>query len=308
MRASWVAGAVRARLLAGRRLGREGALEAASAGSLPAALAVLAGSSYGRAGQLGPTREEAERTIAASTLLELRVLAGWLPRTAVELMRALSAWFELANIEDRLAYLAGAEARPPFELGALGVAWPRAASSQTTAEVRSAVAASLWGDPGDETPAAIHSWLRVAWARRLAEEAPEAREWIAGALALLVGRDVVAGAVPRERARRTASRLLGSGWERADTLGQLAVALPASAAWALEGVARPADLWRAEVRWWARLERDAETMLRRPSDARAVVIGAVALLAADARWATAAVEAAARGSAGELVEMTRVAG
>jgi hypothetical protein len=308
VKASWVAGAVRARLLADRRLGRERALEVGTAESLPTAVALLTGSRFGFDSHPEATRAEIERAIAASLLLELRILAGWLPRTALELMRALAAWFELANIEERLTYLKGAQLRPPFALGALGVAWTRAGSSQTPAEVREALAASLWGDPGGDTPATVHRWLRLAWARRLADEAPEAREWIAGAVALFVANDLSSAVEPGDRARRIVSRFLGSGWEQARTLEQLAAVLPPSAAWPLTEVSGSEDLWRAEVRWWDRLEHDAEAMLRRPRDARAVVIGAIALLAADARWATAAIEAAARGAADELEEMIRVAG
>jgi hypothetical protein len=56
-------------------------------------------------------------------------------------------------------------------------------------------------------------------------------------------------------------------------------------------------LWTAESRWWARVERDGFDMLRRPGYTEAPAIGAVAVLAADCRRVTAALELAARGGA-----------
>ena len=49
--------------------------------------------------------------LAETVLWHLRVLAGWLPPAAVGRLRALAAWFELVNIEQRVDYLAGGELR-----------------------------------------------------------------------------------------------------------------------------------------------------------------------------------------------------
>jgi hypothetical protein len=298
----WVAGSLRARLLTGRCLGAEGAREVAAAPSLREAAARLARSEYGREGALRGDLAALERSVAETVLLRLRLLAAWLPPGEVELMRVLAAWFELANVEDRLAYLAGGAAPHPFPLGSLAVAWGRTAAAQTPEELRQALAASAWGDPGSVEPATVHRHLRLVWARRLLDEAPETADWVAGALALLVAREVVLGGRPFGVAERARPHVLGSEWERARTLPQLAAALPARAAWPLAGLEEGEALWRGEVRWWRRVERDAEAMLHAGRAGRIVVIGAAALLAADARRVLAALEAAARGANAELEE------
>jgi hypothetical protein len=297
----WVAGSARARLLLGHRVGRDGARRLAA---LPPqeALAELAGTGYGRYEDLGADLRTAQRAVAATTLLHLRILAGWLPPGAVGLVRTLAAWFELANVEDRLAYLTGGAAPHPFPLGSLAVAWGRAAAAQTPEELRQALSASAWGDPGSVEPATVHRHLRLVWARRLLDEAPETVDWVAGALALLVAREVVLGGRPVGLPERARPHVLGSEWERARTLPQLAAALPDRAAWPLAGLEEGEELWRGEVRWWRRVERDAEAMIHAGRAGRIVVIGAAALLAADARRVLAALEAAARGAGAELEE------
>ncbi len=302
MSAAWVGGSIRARLLAGRLLGREGALELAASGSLREAIAQLASSGYGPRERLGTSLGEAQRALAETVLLRLRILAAWLPPAATGMVRELAGWFELANVEDRLAYLLGDELRPPFDLGSLALAWSRLGRAQGIAELRAALAASPWGDPGSEEPGAIHRSLRRAWARRLLGELPEAEGWISGALALLLARevlfDVTSSSVEPWRAGR-----LGAAWERAATVRELAATLPRSAARVLEGVERPEELWRAEARWWAEVERDARAMVRRPREGRPVVVGAVAVMAVDAWRASAALEAVARGAGRELEEV-----
>ena len=49
----------------------------------------------------------AQRGVAETLLWHLRILAGWLPAAGAGLMRALAGWFELQNIDARLAALAG---------------------------------------------------------------------------------------------------------------------------------------------------------------------------------------------------------
>ena len=294
MSAGWIAGSVRGRLLLGRRLGRGPALDLARAGSAGEALALLAASPYGRAAELAGDVNQAQRAIAATLLLHLRLLAGWLPPAGVGVVRALAGWFELVNVEDRLAYLLGHEPEHPFELGSLSVSWPALSAAQTPGDLRTALAASAWGDPGSEEPADVHVSLRAAWARRVLAEAPEAGDWVDGALALLAARGLVRGAALRSAAL---TPLLGTAWERAQTVQALAAALPATAAWALDGCADPTDLWRAEAAWWSRVERDGEELARGSREGRGAVVGVVALLAADARRASLAVAAAARGEA-----------
>jgi hypothetical protein len=307
MSVGWVAGSTRARLLLGRRLGRGPALALARSPSAAEALATLAAGPYGRYGDVGADLAAAQRAVASTMLLHLRVLAGWLPPGAVAAVRALAGWFELANIEGRLAYLLGHEPDRPFELGSLSLAWPVVAQVQSPGDLRLALAGSGWGDPHSEEPAAVHLSLRVAWARRVLAEVPEAGAWARGALALLAARMLstdVAGA----RSSAALTSILGPGWSRAASVRILAQSLPAGAAWALEGIAEPHDLWRAEAAWWARVERDAETMVSGHREGRQAVVGVVALLAADARRTSAALEAAARGSADLFEESVGAAG
>jgi hypothetical protein len=281
-------------------MGPAPALALARSSSAAEALALLTAGPYGRRGDVGADVATAQRSIAAMTLLHLRLLAGWLPPGAVGLVRSLAGWFELANIEDRLAYLLGHEPGHPFELGSLTLAWPAVARAQTPGDVREALARSAWGDPGSEEPADVHLSLRVAWARRVAAEVPEAAAWVGGALAVFVARLLLRDA-GTARSATVLTSILDTGWSRAMTVEALARSLPADAAWALEGIDGPEDLWRAEVAWWARVERDAEAMVGRHREGRHAVVGVIALLAADARRAAAALEAAARGG-GDLYE------
>jgi hypothetical protein len=126
-----------------------------------------------------------------------------------------------------------------------------------------------------------------------------AAEWAAGAGALLAARELlVAGA--SEHARLL-GRLPGVSRDAlaAVSLHDLQAAVPRQAAWALEGVRDPADLWRAELRWWDRVERDAARLARSQRDEQAVV-GIVALLAVDAERTVRALRTAAGGGLGEL--------
>jgi hypothetical protein len=293
--AAWVAGSVRARLLVAERcLGREGADELAASTSLRDALVKLGRSPYRREIGLELGLAEAQHAVASKTLLDLRLLAGWLPGDALGLLRALAGWYELANLEDRIAYLAGAPLRQPFELGSLAAAWPRAAGAQTLEELRRALAASAWGDPGGETPAGLGVGMRLAWARRAADEAPEVRGLAAGACALLVARELFVIGFPVETLEAAALPLLGPRWADAGTFVRFVQALPADAGWALDGVAGPEELWRAEARWWSRCEQHGHALLRAGLASRSVVVGAVALLACDTHRVVTALEAAGR--------------
>ena len=90
----------------------------------------------------------AQRAIAETALWHVRVLAGWMPPRGIELVRILAAWFELANAEDRLAYLAGGPLSTPFALGGLATAGASVHSALSVAELREALKESPWGDPG----------------------------------------------------------------------------------------------------------------------------------------------------------------
>ena len=169
MSAGWVAGSVRARALARRRLGWEATRRLAASASLAGALRALAGTPYGGAEMPGQTLAGAQHVIAAAVLWDLRVLAGWLPRDGVRLLRTLAGWFELANVDELLETIAGRPAGGEFRLGALATAWPQLRQAANPAGLRTALAASPWRDPGGDTALAIRLGLRARWAARVAE-------------------------------------------------------------------------------------------------------------------------------------------
>jgi hypothetical protein len=292
----WVAGSVRARALARRRMGRAAARALAASPSLDAAVATLAATPYRHDVHPGQDLAEAQRGVAATLLWHLRVLAGWLPREGADTMRLLVAWFEIANVEDLLHRLAGGAAEEPFRLGTLATAWPRLARARSPAELRRTLATSRWGDPGAETPWAVMVGMRLSWAARLAAAADRAAPWAAGAATLLVARERLgAGRDLPAAARARAAALLGPAALAATSLPELRERLPARARWALLGVAGLDELWQAEARWWARVERDGFELLRATGQGPAPVLGAVAVLGADAWRARGALELAARG-------------
>lgn len=272
MSVGWVAGSVRARALARRRMGRAAARALAASPSLDAAVATLAATPYRHDVHPGQDLAEAQRGVAATLLWHLRVLAGWLPREGADTMRLLVAWFEIANVEDLLHRLAGGAAEEPFRLGTLATAWPRLERARSPAELRTTLATSRWGDPGAETPWAVMVGMRLSWAARLAAAVDRAAAWAAGAAALL-----------------------GPAALAATSLPELLDRLPARARWALLGVAGLDELWQAEARWWTRVERDGFELLRATGQGPAPVLGAVAVLGVDAWRVRAALELAARG-------------
>jgi hypothetical protein len=294
--AGWVAGSVRARLLVRRCLGRAGARELAS---LPphAAVERLSASSYGH--DVSPEMDpaEADRGIARTALWNLRVLAGWLTPAGADLVRLMAAGFEIDNIEGRLAFLGGATEERPFDLGALSSAWRRIARARTPAELRTGLVASGWGDPGGEAASRVAIGLRVVWARRLADRSATLAPWAEAGAAIVVARERFS--YERSLAAptlREALRLLGRGWERAASLGDYVSGLPRADRWPFESVRDPEDLWRAEARWWRRVEGDALSLLLRWSAGPDAVIAAVTLLLADAWRARAALAASGWGA------------
>ena len=297
----WVAGSVRARHMLLRRLGRDGARSLAAAGSLDEAVGVLSGTAYGRAVSAGMDLATAQRAIAETTLWHVRVLVGWAPPRAVESVRALAAWFELVNIEDRLAYLRGGAPAAPFALGGLSSAGPRLAGVQSAGELRALLGASPWGDPG--TDDAIGLALRMSWARRVLDAVEEAEAWACGAVALLLARELLLAGRPPGELLAGRPPGVGSRWPQAPDLAGLRRLLPSRASWVLAGIDQPSELWRAEVEWWRRVEADAEQLARSAHLGRAALIGSVVLLAADAWRAAAALEVAARGGRGAALEV-----
>jgi hypothetical protein len=302
----WTAGVTRARLLLSRIVGAEQARAIAGRSSLDEAVAAIAGSAYGERVAERSGIVAAERRVADTLLWHLRILAGWLPAQSVGLVRALAAWFELQNIDGRLAALAGDGGEPqPFALGALATGWQAIERARSFEELAGAVAGSAWGDPGGGSPAELALGLRVLWARRVDEVAPEAADWVAGAGALLAARELF---VARSGGRLAQLRRLpgiGEAPLGAGSIEELRAVLHPQAAWALAGVREPGELWRAELGWWSRVEGDAIALLRRWGDETAV-LAAVARLAVDAQRMAWALEAAAHGGDPELVELVGV--
>ena len=160
--------------------------------------------------------------------------------------------------------------------------------------------ASRWGDPGGDSAREVQLAMRLAWAARIATRAPFARDWALGGAALLLagemfgrGRPLPAGAAAR------ATALLGPAWTGAATLDDLRAAMPPAGRWALADLSDVRDLWRAEIAWWRRVRADGSTLIARSGFGPGPIVGAAALLAADARLVLAGLEAAARARAGD---------
>ncbi|HET7519506.1 MAG TPA: hypothetical protein VFN05_17810 [Actinomycetes bacterium] len=292
---AWVAGTVRARSLAGRRLGAGAARGLAASASLEDATAALAATPYRHGVRAGQDLAGAQRGVTLTLLWHLRVLAGWVPREGGRMLRLLAGWFEIANVDDLLQQMAGRQAEEPLPLGALATAWPRCAHARSPAELRATLAASPWGDPGGEAAWEVQLGMRLSWTARLSRLARVA-PWASGAAALLVARErFVAGRELSATLHGQATRLLGRDALAATSLAELGQRLPSRAGWPLTGVEDPVDLWRAEAGWWSRVERDGLELLAAARVGAAPVLGAVAVLGADAQRVRAALEVAARG-------------
>jgi hypothetical protein len=161
--AGWVAGCVRARALARRRLGPGATRRLAACASLPDALRALAATPYGRDNPPGQTLAGAQHAIASTILWDLRVLAGWLPQDGVRLLRTLAGWFEVANTDELLQAMTGRPAGAQFRLGTLATAWPRLRQASSLPALRAALAASPWRDPGGDTVLALRLGMRARW-------------------------------------------------------------------------------------------------------------------------------------------------
>jgi hypothetical protein len=294
----WVAGSVRARLLANRRLGRAGTRAVAATGSVRGAVGLVTGSPYGRDVESGMGLIDAERGVRATTLWHLRVLAGWLPPGGSDVVRVLAGGHEIANVEAHLDKLAGGPDTEPFEVGALATAWPRVRVTRSVAEVRAVLARSPWGDPGTDERASFAAALRVAWARRSAESVPGLRRWAtAGAAIVVAGERFAHDRELTPASAIDARRLLGPGWA-GTSLESFSARLPADARSVFADVTDAAELWRAETAWWRGLGREAARQVRRASTGEAVVAWSALLLLADAQRVCGALEAAAWGPVG----------
>jgi hypothetical protein len=297
MPASWVAASTRARLLGDRRIGRERAAALANSGGLGPALQMLQASPYGANVDSGMPLEAAQRQVAATILWNFRVLAGWLPPGGSAILLPLVAWFEIANIEERLAYLSGGGHIAPYQLGNMGSAWRAVSRATTTQAVREGLTRSRWGDPGTSDPSGMVLALRFKWAGWVAGSVPGADAWAATAVALLGARIRFASTASPEGLPQIPGTAYGlpPGWQHAASLPQLRAFMSPRLAWVLDGVEEPSDLWAAEARWWSRAETDAAQMVLRSRYGPSAVVGIAMLLGHDAWLTRAALGAAARG-------------
>jgi hypothetical protein len=295
-------------MLARRRLGPDACKRLAACGSLADALAMLDETAYRIAPERVPRAstdsrqalDMAQRAVSEELLWDLRVLAGWLPRGGTAMMRALAGWFEIANITERLRELDTGTPGQYFELGALATAWPRVRGLTSLADLRMALAASAWDDPGGDETAAIEVGLRAMWARRIAALGEPARTWAAAAVVLLLASERFAAGRPDNPALRSAAAALLGRAAAAGTLDELAASLPRRLSWVLSQRTAPDGLLRNEAIWWRRVDQDGLKLLGAKGYGRAPVIGTAVVLAADARRVASALEIAARG--GDSVE------
>lgn len=302
MSAGWVAAQVRSRGLVQHCLGPERARQLAAAHSLGQALDVLASTAYAKQLRPGLDLAGAGRALADSVLWNLRVLAGWSPPLGASRLRVLAGAFEIANLRGEMARLEGLEAPPPYALGSLATV-PRLSSVTTVAEIRRALAASPWGDPGVSDRGALVLGLELALAHRVAADVPEAAGWATTYAALVLARCLASG-VPVEvgtPAAAHARAVLGERLVRARSLRDLADGMPRRSSWLLAGVSGPEDLWAAEARWWHRLWGEGLVLVMRGRPEPGATVGAVAALAADAWRVRGALEVAARQGQGAEV-------
>lgn len=290
----WNAGAVRARLLANRRLGRDEVQRLARSASYDDALRALSQGPYGQDVEVEMRLPEAQWAVAATPLWHLRVLAGWLPPAGGELVRVLAGWWEVLNVENLLAGLTGGEELPAYDLGRLDTAWDELRHAGSPDQVRTALASSPWMDPGASDLATVVTWLRLAWARRVAEEVDSASRLAAGWAALVAARDLLLGAGTCQALGTHRISVLGSDWEGAHDLPGLIERLPSDASWVLDDLTEPSELWRGEARWWRQLDEDGQDRLGRSNSGPDAVVGIFAVLLADAHRVQGALELAAR--------------
>jgi hypothetical protein len=297
--AGWVAAQVRSRSLASHCVGPAGARELAGAGSLDAALAILATSSYGERVPPGLNLAASEHEVFAGVLWNLRVLAGWSPALGASRLRTLAGVFELMNLRSDLARIEGHESPALFELGSLASVSNRVAPS-TLGELRDVLRRSPWGDPGALDATGVRIAMQFALARRIVDDVPEAGQWAQTYAALVLSRLVKEDRPPDADSTSAANAraILGNRALSATSLGELHGALPRDIASILEGVKGPDDLWLAEARWRTRLWDEALEMLRRGGAGPETVVAAVALQFADAWRVRTALEVAARAGRG----------
>ena len=302
MTGAWVGADVRAIAMSRRTIGRVGAASIAGCPDLATALAELQSSPYARDIRPADDLAAAQRAVACTLLWNVRVLAGWVPASGVGMLRIAMAWFEILNLEARLRPADRATAAPLFDMGSLATT-PGGAESITPGNVLERLRATWWGAPSNDSLWAVGLAMRSRLVDRASAGVPGARAWAAGAAALIVARErVVAGNQLPPDVRHNLAHTLGQQALEGDTVDSLRERLPERARWVLNSVTSTEDLWRAESGWWARVEADGRELLRRSSFGPEPVVGAVAVMAADAWRVRAALHAAALGGATEAFD------
>ncbi|HYM50475.1 MAG TPA: hypothetical protein VET65_07850 [Candidatus Limnocylindrales bacterium] len=300
MSSSWVAGSVRAKLLTSRRLGSAHARDLAASPSLAAAVERLSRTSYGHDVAIGMDLDEAQVAVAATLLWHLRVLAGWVPPGGGEMMRALAAWFEIANVQSRFAFFRTGERRSLFQLGSLATAWPALSEAASASELHQILAQSAWAGRGNEQIEDVLTSMHLRWAARVRDVIPFAGTWVAAASLLYLARLLfLAPRLPTSAALEGGPGL-PVGWRTAASIAQLSAIAPVGARWVLDGIHEPEDLWMAERRWWRHLGDEAAKRIVRGGSSPETVVAATMLLAVDA-WRTRAALAAAAHPTGREV-------
>jgi hypothetical protein len=284
--------------MAKRRVGAGASRELAARPTLDGALSLLAESSYAERLAGKSDLGAAERAIHETVLWQLRVLAGWLPASGTALARGAAGAFEIENIMALANQLAGGEKAPePYHLGALATAWLRVQSARSNEELATMLSATAWGEVGAAGMGALRDALTVTWMRRLAAVAPAARPWYGAVCVLMAARILAVDSVASpEMVRRLLQPVIGRSWESTKSIAEFTSALPPSLRTAVRDIASPEELWRAEARVHATVERDGFQLLRGPMPGPDVVLGAIAVLFTDGWRVRAALTAAAAGA------------
>jgi hypothetical protein len=304
MKADWVAASVRARSMAQRRVGAGAARAMVTLPTLDEALSSLRDSSYAQRLRGATDLAAAERAIRETVLWQLRVLAGWLPASGTALARAAAGTFEIENIMALALQLGGGPNAPePYDLGSLATAWPRLRLAGSGEELAAILRASPWGEIDTAGLGPLRDSLTVTWARRLAAVAPAAQPWCGAACVLVAARSLgVDGVAPAQPLLRLLRPVLGRSWENAGGVATFVSALPPSLQPVLRDIVVPRELWRAEARAYATVEKDGFGLLRGSLPGPEVVLGAIAVLSVDAWRITAALAAAAGTGSSEVLD------
>lgn len=285
-RAAWHAGAIRARALLTRRAGPAASTRVGNAASLPACLTELAKTRYGhdlRTAAAGGGFRDAHRAVDKTLLGSLRLLASWQPPDGADTIRVLAAGYELANITSHLSHLQDGRPVDYYHLDALATAWPQAANTRSTADLRAVLAATFWGDPGPGPASAVALNLRLAWYANIVATVPPANRWATGRAALTVARHLFQhhNSLDETAAHRVRT-LLGRQILGARSIPDFRTHLKPAAKWALAGADHPCQLSGAVGTWWIDVERSGYSMVHHSRFGPDIAIGVAALLGADA--------------------------